>query len=299
MNFQSICDHRKFVEKIPKATFRIVSRQRDAIKCAPPPSSFNFFRPWVDHANDKTNSENKSDAQLYLNRNSDNIKMQTDNDSECLKKICNTNEFSYEIRSDGNSDDDRKEIEKTAVTKIDQTPENRRKKHKCFSCEYVTLHKGHFEKHARIHLGRRFKCDLCQRGFYTTVHLKKHKRLHRMGLVDTKDAPKCKICDEKFSNERNLSDHHSCVMTFECEICQKKFANKYSLDSHLEVHVQSLTSSYGTCGQGLGNEDNKQMQEIFETTFDSVQQVSRDESERTATKSAKIDTNNAIYGITT
>lgn len=89
---------------------------------------------------------------------------------------------------------------------------------------------------------RPYKCDQCDVSYAYPNILKKHKKSVHLGLR----PDVCQICDKRFVNKSQLSDHlttHSSVRSFECEQCNKRFKRKSILRTHKKrVHQLQIRS---------------------------------------------------------
>ena len=89
--------------------------------------------------------------------------------------------------------------------------------------------------HKRTHTGeKRFKCDVCWKGFSVPSELVTHERCH------TGEKPfKCDVCDKGFAQSGNLKTHeriHTGEKPFKCDVCDKGFARASSLKGHKRIH---------------------------------------------------------------
>ncbi|XP_026482960.1 zinc finger and SCAN domain-containing protein 22-like [Ctenocephalides felis] len=83
-----------------------------------------------------------------------------------------------------------------------------------------------------------YECDLCNRSFAESNHLKEHMADHIPNKI--KECPfKCKICHKTFSQLGSLKRHmliHRGERPHECSICNKTFTLLCNLKSHLLIH---------------------------------------------------------------
>ncbi|XP_026482805.1 zinc finger and BTB domain-containing protein 7B-like [Ctenocephalides felis] len=96
-----------------------------------------------------------------------------------------------------------------------------------------------------------YECDICNRSFAETHHLKEHMIEH-MPNNSKERSFKCEICYKAFDRLSHLKRHmlihsgslkrhmliHSGVRPHECNICNKKFTQSNDLKRHMALHSQ-------------------------------------------------------------
>ncbi|XP_026482817.1 tissue-resident T-cell transcription regulator protein ZNF683-like [Ctenocephalides felis] len=85
-----------------------------------------------------------------------------------------------------------------------------------------------------------YECDICNRSFAETHHLKEHMFEH-MPNNSKESSFKCKICYKTFNQLCNMKRHmliHS-ERLYECEVCNKEFTQSKNLKRHMALHSQN------------------------------------------------------------
>ena len=87
----------------------------------------------------------------------------------------------------------------------------------------------------RVHLKEEnFKCQKCDKGFYSSYELKNHMSTH-----SELKPYKCEQCEMGFSKKASLALHCTQVCSaFKCNVCYKDFKGRNSLIRHVKCHTQ-------------------------------------------------------------
>ena len=106
------------------------------------------------------------------------------------------------------------------------------KKIQCDKCDYRCRVKSQLTTHMKIHIDpedRKFKCEICFKGFIYQNKLKEHILTH----ANIKTS-KCEYCNQVFSNHSGLRQHvmRAHGVKFTCEICGFDSMSQKWLDIH-------------------------------------------------------------------
>ena len=98
-----------------------------------------------------------------------------------------------------------------------------------FRCDVLVVTTS-FTKHLETCTPEMLTCDKCDYITKAKKDLKKHERLHHIGL-------QCQICDKFFPNTTKLETHKNIEhqKRLECDICQKSFTSRKTLNSHKQL----------------------------------------------------------------
>ena len=110
--------------------------------------------------------------------------------------------------------------------------------HRCGECGKVFTQTGSLGAHIRVsHEGLLFSCEYCSHKARNKSELLQHEAfVHLKGKV-----PKCQICDRRFIRSTHLKVHmrsHTGEKPFGCSFCPERFGHKNSMTSHEKKHAK-------------------------------------------------------------
>ncbi|XP_026461131.1 PR domain zinc finger protein 1-like [Ctenocephalides felis] len=91
-----------------------------------------------------------------------------------------------------------------------------------------------------------YECDICNKSFAESDHLKKHMIEH-MPNNSKERSFKCEICYKAFVRLSDLKRHmfiHSGERPHECSTCKKTFTQLCALKIHMRIHSGSNTNTH-------------------------------------------------------
>lgn len=119
---------------------------------------------------------------------------------------------------------------------------------KCDECYQCFRNRRTLVRHGYVHMGKQFKCTLCEKAYNRpdklTAHMRKHTDSECTPEEDQKKtipgAPyECHKCGDSFNRKRMLRTHFydsKCAMHFECDKCHKVFATRRNYLRHKATH---------------------------------------------------------------
>ncbi|XP_059176886.1 zinc finger and BTB domain-containing protein 24-like [Physella acuta] len=128
----------------------------------------------------------------------------------------------------------------------------------CDMCSYETTKPLQLEEHKRrVHLTKKFTCEICSKEFGYQKDLRRHMKCH------SKAENCCDVCGKMYKDVRKLVEHkkvHSedyVKPKFPCNFCSKSFSTKYVLAYHIKSNHLGMKRSFicPTCGKGFSQKN--------------------------------------------
>ncbi|XP_053610813.1 zinc finger protein 436-like isoform X2 [Plodia interpunctella] len=118
--------------------------------------------------------------------------------------------------------------------------------HVCEICQRVFNRTNHLKDHMKIHTDERpHQCSVCQRRFIQKINLKNHMMTH------TGEKPYvCQICRSSFIAKSDFKRHmntHNEERNFECGLCHRKFTQLPYLKAHISTHTSEKPYECHVC----------------------------------------------------
>ncbi|KAH9488167.1 hypothetical protein Btru_064921 [Bulinus truncatus] len=130
--------------------------------------------------------------------------------------------------------------------------------YKCENCLYETSKEIQLVEHKRrVHLTKKFTCEICFKEFGYHKDLRRHIKCH------TKAENCCDICGKLYKEVRKLVEHKKIHAEdyikpeFPCKFCSKSFSTKYVLAYHIKSNHLGMRRSYicPTCGKSFSQKN--------------------------------------------
>jgi KRAB domain-containing zinc finger protein len=113
----------------------------------------------------------------------------------------------------------------------------------CPKCPRTFYYKSYFTFHYKdVHFNQNELCSVCGKEFKNARRLNSHMLVHTHAESESKKF-KCEICDKGFNYSGDLLRHkrtHNNIKPYKCTFpnCNKSFVQSYALKLHVDVHNQ-------------------------------------------------------------
>ncbi|XP_030637946.1 zinc finger protein 236 [Chanos chanos] len=117
----------------------------------------------------------------------------------------------------------------------EDSEENSKRAHRCDLCDKGFKKSSHLKQHLRSHTGEKpYSCNICGRSFVSAGVLKSHLNTHT-GVK----AYKCNVCDACFTTNGSLNRHmiiHLNVKPYKCSMCDEAFRTNLLHRKHMKMY---------------------------------------------------------------
>ncbi|XP_026482879.1 zinc finger protein 780A-like [Ctenocephalides felis] len=122
--------------------------------------------------------------------------------------------------------------------------------YECDVCNRSFAESDHLKEHTIEHMPNNskenpFKCEFCHKTFSLLANLKRHKLIHSGERVH-----ECSTCKKTFTTINYLKRHmliHTGERLHECNICNKTFAERGCLKKHMLIHSEVRPHECNVC----------------------------------------------------
>lgn len=110
-------------------------------------------------------------------------------------------------------------------------------KHKCDKCQKRFYDSAHLKRHKLTHFDKTVKhyaCPICKKKFRFDSGLQRHMQLHQEGL-----KIRCGVCERRFYDTSGLKIHmnqHTYDLPYKCERCRISFSSLHGINRHNSIH---------------------------------------------------------------
>lgn len=110
-------------------------------------------------------------------------------------------------------------------------------KHKCDKCQKRFYDSAHLKRHKLTHFDKTVKhyaCPICKKTFRFDSGLQRHMQLHQEGL-----KIRCGVCERRFYDTSGLKIHmnqHTYDLPYKCERCRISFSSLHGINRHNSIH---------------------------------------------------------------
>ena len=112
-----------------------------------------------------------------------------------------------------------------------EKPKNLGKRQKCNQCEKDFATNTSLKSHIRVvHENIKYQCDKCEKEYSCEADANNHKRIVHLG-----ERHKCNQCEKDFTLKKNMQVHINAIhkkVKHQCEKCDREFPSKNSLTQH-------------------------------------------------------------------